>query len=178
MSGMPKSSCSAMAEPMTSARSQAAMAISAKSQRSDGGAAAVGVAAGLGEVALGGDAEFEREALEEDRHQVGEHDDEEQGVAVARAAGEVGGPVAGVHVADGDEEAGAGEAEDAAPEGAGVGEAHGAKSVGKGRLGWCKRWLCRTVRALSLESLRTSAPYVLDAVCHKDLAMVNTVWLP
>ena len=131
MSGMPKRSCSAMAEPMTSARSQAAMAISAKTQRAMEVRRRVGLAAGLGEVALGGDAEFEREALEEDRHQVGEHDDEEQGVAVAGAAGEVGGPVAGVHVADGDEEAGAGEAEDAAPEGTGAGEAHGGEGSGE-----------------------------------------------
>jgi len=44
--------------------------------------AAVGFAAGLGEVSFGGDSEFEGEALEEDRHEVGEHDDEEEGVAV------------------------------------------------------------------------------------------------
>ena len=118
----------------------------------DGGAARVGLAAGLGEVALGGDAEFEREALEEDRHQVGEHDDEEQGVAVAGAAGEVGGPVAGVHVADGDEEAGAREAEDATPEGTGAGEAHGGEGAGERWVEWSsgglrrfKRWLCRPV---------------------------------
>ena len=54
--------------------------------------------------------------MEEDRHQVGEHDDEEEGVAVFGAAGEVGGPVAGIHVADGDEEAWTEKAEEAPPE--------------------------------------------------------------
>ncbi len=111
----------------------------------DRGAAAVGFAAGLREVALGGDAELERKALEEDRHQVGEHDDEEQGIAVARAAGEVGGPVAGIHVADGDEEAGAGEADKAAPEGAVAGEADGGEGSGERGVGCAKRWLCRPI---------------------------------
>ena len=91
------------------------MAISATTQRAEADAAAVGLVAELGEVALGGDAELEREALQQDRHQVGEHDDEEQRVAEARAAGDVGGPVAGVHVADGDEEAGTEKAEQAPP---------------------------------------------------------------
>jgi len=77
---------------------------------------AVLLAAGLREIAAGGDAEFEREALEQNRQQVRDHDDEEQRVAVAGAGGEIGRPVAGVHVADGDEEAGAEEAEHTQPE--------------------------------------------------------------
>ena len=43
------------------------------------------------------------ERLEQDRHQVGDQDDAEQRVAEPRAAGEVGGPVARIHVADGDQ---------------------------------------------------------------------------
>ncbi len=74
------------------------------------------IAAGLGEIAPGGDAELDAEMLEEDRHQVGDHDDGEQGVAKLRAPGEIGGPVAGVHVADGDEETGAGKGGQLAPE--------------------------------------------------------------
>ena len=66
------------------------------------------VAAGLGEVASGGDAEFDGQVLEQDRHEVGQHDDGQQSVAELRAAGQVGRPVAGIHVTDGDEEAGAG----------------------------------------------------------------------
>ena len=63
-----------------------------------------------------------RERLQQNRHQVGEHDDAEQRVAEARAAGEVGRPVARVHVADRDQVARAGEREELAPEaGAGIG---------------------------------------------------------
>ena len=142
-----------MAEPMTSARSQAAMAISAMTQRAMEVRLRVGLAAGLGEVAPGGDAEFERQALEQDRHQVGEHDDEEQGVAVAGAAGEIGGPVAGVHVADGDEEAGAGEAEDATPEGTGAGEAHGGEGV-RGARGRLVFWRAPQVQEMALPAGR------------------------
>ena len=57
-----------------------------------------------------------RERLQQDRHQVGEQDDAEQRVAEPRAAGEVGGPVARVHVADGHQVARAGEREQLAPE--------------------------------------------------------------
>ena len=49
--------------------------------------------------------------LQHDRHDVGEQRDEEQRVAELGAAGERGRPVAGVHVADGDEIAGAEEGE-------------------------------------------------------------------
>ena len=122
-SGRPKSRLSAMAAPMTSARSQAAMAISQRIHSTIVDRARVAVAAGLREVAAAGDAEARGERLQQDRHQVGDHDDAEQRVAVARAAGEVGGPVAGVHVADGDQVAGAGEGEHLAPEAGSVGMA-------------------------------------------------------
>ena len=62
----------------------------------------VGGAAGLGKIAAGGDAKPRGQRLQQDRHQVGEQDDEKERVAKMRAAGEVGRPVARVHVADRD----------------------------------------------------------------------------
>ena len=75
----------------------------AEEPQDDGDRPGVVVAAGLGEVAAAGDAEARGERLQQDRHQVRDHDHAEQRVAEAGAAGEVGGPVAGVHVADGDQ---------------------------------------------------------------------------
>src|SRR5207248_8206820 len=66
------------------------------------------IAASLGQIALGGDAEFKRQALQQDGEQVRQHHYKQQGVVVAGAGGEVGGPVAGVHVADGNQKSGAG----------------------------------------------------------------------
>ena len=62
--------------------------------KAEGDRLAVVVAAGLGEVAAGGDAQFERKALEQDRHEIGNHDDREQRVVVLGAARQIGGPVA------------------------------------------------------------------------------------
>ena len=104
-----------MAEPITSARSQAAMAISAPIHSAKLTLRAVGLVAELRQIALGGHAQLEREALQQDGHQVGGHDDGEQRVAEARAAGDVGGPVAGVHVADRDQESGAEKAQQPPP---------------------------------------------------------------
>ena len=115
-SGMWNSRFSAMAEPITSARSQAAMAISAQTHRMNDTGRRIVVAAGLGQVAAGDDAELERQRLQQDGHEVGEQDDRKQRVAEARAAGQVGGPVARVHVADRDQVAGPGEGEQLAPE--------------------------------------------------------------
>ncbi len=70
--------------------------------------------AGLSEIAIRGDAEPRRERLQQDRHQVREQDDGEQRVAEFRAAGEIGRPIAGVHVADGNEVARPSESEEAA----------------------------------------------------------------
>ena len=78
--------------------------------------ARVAVAAGLREVASAGDAEAGGERLQQDRHQVRDHDDAQERVAVAGAAGEVGGPVARVHVADRDQVARAGEGQHLSPE--------------------------------------------------------------
>ena len=57
--GMPKRIFSAMAEPMTSARSQAAMAISHSTHRNQTTGMRVGVAAGLREVAPGRHAQLD-----------------------------------------------------------------------------------------------------------------------
>ena len=58
---------------------------------------------------------FSAEMLEQDRHQVRDQDDRQQRVAELRAAGQVGRPVAGVHVADRDQKARAGERQHLAP---------------------------------------------------------------
>ena len=111
-SGMSNSRLSAIAEPMTSARSHAAIAISQSTHSATATGREIVVAAGLREIAPGDDAELRREPLEQHGHEVREQDDAEQRVAEARSAGEVGGPVAGIHVADGDEIAGSGEGEE------------------------------------------------------------------
>ena len=109
------------------------MAISQRIQRTMRGRPRVAVAAGLGEVASAGDAEARGQRLQQDRHQVGDHDDAEQRVAEARAAGEVGGPVARVHVADRDQVARAGEGEQLAPEAGAVRDRHRAVDFGETR---------------------------------------------
>ena len=109
------------------------MAISQRIQRTIVDGPRVVIAAGLREVASAGDAEARGERLQQDRHQVRDHDDAEQRVAEARAAGEVGGPVARVHVADGDEVAGAGEREELAPEAGAVRDGDGAVDFGQAR---------------------------------------------
>src|SRR5207248_10304234 len=78
--------------------------------------ARVAVAAGLREVAAAGDAEARGERLQQDRHQVREHDHAEERVTVLGAARKVSRPIARVHVADGDEIAGTGEREQLPPE--------------------------------------------------------------
>src|SRR5260370_29742696 len=61
-------------------------------------------AAELGQVLAGDDAELCRERLEQHRRETGEDDDPEQVVAVARAALDIGGEIAGIHIGDrGDE---------------------------------------------------------------------------
>ena len=74
------------------------------------------IAAGLGEVATCGDAKLDAQMLEQDRHEIGNHDDHQQGVAKLRAASEVSRPVARVHVTYGHEETGAGERKKLSPE--------------------------------------------------------------
>ena len=76
----------------------------------------VAVAARLRQVASAGDAEAGGERLQQDRHQVRQHDHAEERVAVARATGQVGCPIPGVHVADGHQIPGAGKGEELPPE--------------------------------------------------------------
>ena len=114
--GMPKRSCSPIAEPTTSARSHAAMASSQRTHCPQTTGLGVMIAAGLREVAPRDDAELDAEMLEQDRHQVGNHDDAEQRVAELRAAREVGGPIAGIHVTHRHEKAGTREGQQLSPE--------------------------------------------------------------
>jgi hypothetical protein len=98
----------------------------------------VGIAAGLREIAAAGDAEPRGQRLQQDRHQVRQHDHAEERVAVARAAGEIGRPVARVHVADRDEIAGASEGEHLAPEADAVRDGDRSVNFGQaGRAGRC-----------------------------------------
>ncbi len=55
--------------------------------------------------------------MQQNRHQVRDHDDGEQRVTELGTAGEVGGPVAGVHIADRDHVAGTREGHQAAEPG-------------------------------------------------------------
>ncbi len=80
----------------------------------------IGGAAGLGEVAAGGDGKAGAQRLQHDRHDIGDQRDDEERVAELRAARERGRPVAGIHVADGDEIARPDEGGGAPPAGAGL----------------------------------------------------------
>ena len=65
-----------MAVPITSARSQAMIAISQATHSTKLTGRGIAVAAGLGQVAPGGDAEPRRQRLQQDRHQVRQQDDD------------------------------------------------------------------------------------------------------
>ena len=73
-------------------------------------------AAGLRKIAPSGDAEFGGNRLQEHGDQAAEEHDAEQRVAEFGAAAEIRGPIPGIHVADGDEIAGAGKREQFSPE--------------------------------------------------------------
>ena len=92
-----------MAEPMTSARSQAAMAISAPIQKTNETGRLKWSRQAARQVASRHHSQLDGQGLQQNGHQVGQHDDGKQRVIVFRAAGQVGGPVARVHVADGHE---------------------------------------------------------------------------
>ena len=74
------------------------------------------IATRLSEVAPGGDAELDAEVLEQDGHEIRNHDNHQQRVAESCAAGEIGRPIARIHVADRDKEAGTGKCEQLSPE--------------------------------------------------------------
>ena len=134
------------------------------------GRGAVALAAGLREIEAGDDAEPRRQALQEHRHEVGEHDDGEQPVAEGRSAGNAGRPVAGIHVAHGDEVTRAREGEELAPERSNrnadaamrspPGEKVGGKRIGRRHRFRRRRWRHdQTARGLSFvrSALVTSA---------------------
>ena len=73
------------------------------------------IAAGLGKITSGSDAELDAEMLQQDCHEIRNHDDHQQGVAESCAAREIRGPIARIHVADRDKEAGAGKCEQLSP---------------------------------------------------------------
>jgi len=58
------------------------------------------VAAELGEVLAGDDAELGGERLEQHRHEIGQHDDPEQAIAVARAGLDIGREIARIDIGD------------------------------------------------------------------------------
>ena len=97
--------------------------------------ARIAVAAGLREVAPAGDPQTDRHRLQQDRHQVGDHDDAHQRLAEACAAGEVSGPVARVHVADGHQIAGAREGEELSPEPRRVRDRNRSVNLGEANVG-------------------------------------------
>ena len=74
------------------------------------------IAAGLGEIATGGDAEFDAQMLEQDRHEIGNHDDSQERVPELGAAGQIGGPIARVHVTHRHQKSRAGESDQLSPE--------------------------------------------------------------
>ena len=60
----------------------------------------------LGQIAPSGDAQLDAQVLEENCHQVRNHDDRQKGVAKPRASSQIRSPVARVHVTDRDEKTG------------------------------------------------------------------------
>ena len=103
-SGMWNSRLSATALPSTSARSQAPMADFAQQPVGPARPRGIPVAAALRQVFAGHHAQPGGDDLHEDRHQAGEPDHPQQAVLELRAALQVGAPVAGVHVADADQD--------------------------------------------------------------------------
>ena len=102
-SGIWNSRLRATALPSTSARSQAPMATSLISQLGQRVQLRIPVAAALGEVLAGDHAQPGGDHLHEDGHQAGQADHPQEPVLELRAALQVGSPVAGVHVADADQ---------------------------------------------------------------------------
>ena len=91
------------------------------------------VAAGLRQVAPRGDAEPHAQRLQQNGHQVRQERDGKQRVTEFRPAGKRGRPVARVHIADGDEIAGAEKGQQLHPEGAGGARLDGAENFGERR---------------------------------------------
>ena len=73
------------------------------------------IAAGLREITSSSDAELDAEMLQQNGHEIRDHDDHQQCVTKPGAAGEIGGPITGVHVADRDQKAGTGKGKQLSP---------------------------------------------------------------
>src|SRR5579885_616029 len=100
-----------------------------------GCASRVVFAAGLREIAARDDAQLGGKGLKEHRHEVAQQDYAQERVAEFGAATNVGGPVAGVHVADGDEVSGTGEREHFAQPGRSLCDGDGAETASASRAG-------------------------------------------
>jgi hypothetical protein len=74
------------------------------------------IAASLCEVAARGDTELDAQVLEQDRHQIGNHDDGQECVTKLGATREISGPIAWIHVAHRDQESRASECSEFPPE--------------------------------------------------------------
>ena len=138
-SGMPNSNCSAMAVPISSARSVAQMAISASTHSATLTGRGKAVAAELRQVASGDDAEARAEGLQQHGHQRGEQRDGKQRVAEGRPAGERRRPVARVHVADRHQVAGPDEGEQPPQPAGGVRDGDAPVHLRQAHLGWRRR---------------------------------------
>ena len=110
----PNSSFSAIAPPTSSARSVITIASSADSHSSSTTRGEIGLRAMLGEALAGGDRQAHAERLHDHGDQVGDQHHRQQRVAEARAAAEIGRPIAGVDIADRDQQAGPGGADERA----------------------------------------------------------------
>ena len=93
-----------------------------------------GIAAGLRQVPARSDRQPRAKGLQDDGHDVGHQRHGEQRIAELGAAGDGGGPVAGVHVAHRHQEARAHEGQRPAEHRAALGDAHGAEHVDQRRL--------------------------------------------
>ncbi len=110
----------------------------AENPKNKGRAPRVDVSTGLREIAAAGNAKACRQRLQQNRHQVRQHDDAQKRIAEPCAARDVGRPVAGIHVADSDQVARPGEGGHFFPESADNGDGHAAVNFGKAAAG---RWL-------------------------------------
>ena len=115
MSGMLNSSARPIAPPRNSARSVAMAAISLTTHMPKTTGLGKRVAAHLGQIAPGDDAELGRQRLEQHGDQIGEQHHPEQPVAVFGAGLDVGGEIARVHIGDRGDDRRPGEGEIARP---------------------------------------------------------------
>src|SRR5205814_6567074 len=92
-----------MAEPITSARSQAAIAISANPQNANESLRLKWSRQAWARSRPVTTPSLMARLLQQNSHQIGEHDDGKQSVVIAGATGQIGCPIARIHIADGDQ---------------------------------------------------------------------------